>query len=164
MPSSTNVAKNLEMIRTKYGEDRREPIHRPDLEQRNKKATRKSKAAAIQVFFATTPNKDTMKALDLQQRENITKEITKQQTDATEKLIQLRDLPPEVKMKNKRQFESDVREQERIWWVTSGFLDLGLDLDALKRVQLQYAQIDMVPEGYMQAELYIRHEEPEEQK
>ena len=105
-----------------------------------------------------------MKALDLRQRKNLTEEITKQHTDATEKIFQLRDLPPEVKMKSKRQFESDMRKQERILWLTTGFLDLGLDFDALKRVQQNYAKIDMVPEGYMQAELYIRHEEPEGQR
>ena len=64
-------------------------------------------------------------------------------------------------MKSKRQIESDMREQQRILWLTSGFLDQELDLDALERVKKQYAQIDMVPSGYMQAELYIRHEEPE---
>ena len=105
-----------------------------------------------------------MKALDLKQRKDLIEEITKQQTDAAEKILELRDLWPEVKMKNKRKFESDMREQERVLWLTSGFLDLGLDLDALKQVQKNYAKIDMVPEGYKQAELYIRHEEPEGQR
>ena len=57
-----------------------------------------------------------------------------------------------------------MREQERVLWLTYGFLDKGYDLDALKLVRQNYAQIDMVPEGYMQAELYVRHEEPEGQK
>ena len=51
-----------------------------------------------------------MKALDLRQRKILVEEITKQQTDATEKIFELRDLWPEVKMKNKRKFESDMRE------------------------------------------------------
>ena len=51
------------MIREKHGDDRREPIHQPNLEQSNKKVTKKGKSAATQVYFATTPNKDTLKFL-----------------------------------------------------------------------------------------------------
>ena len=50
------------------------------------------------------------------------------QANAAKKIHQLRMLP------SKRKVENEIRNQERILWLTSGYLDFGLDLDSLNRV------------------------------
>ena len=81
--------------------------------------------------------------------------------NAAKEIIELRKLPPEVQIKSKLKIASKIRNLERVLWLTSGFLNFGYDLASLNKVQKQYAKIDMVPDDYVHAELYMRNEETE---
>ena len=86
------------------------------------------------------------------------------QANAVKKIIELRQLPKEVQIKSKLKIESEMRNQKRILWLAAGFLDNGYDLDALNKVQKQFARIDRVPYGYVYPELYLRRDETENER
>ena len=49
---------------------------------------------------------------------------------------------------------------QRLLWVITGAVDHGISLKRLFKVSKTYERIGMVPQGYMQADLYLHTKEP----
>ena len=49
---------------------------------------------------------------------------------------------------------------KRLLWVICGILDESLSIKRLFKVSQTYERIGMIPQGYMQAELFERQQEP----
>ena len=52
------------------------------------------------------------------------------------------------------------QEIERQLWVIAGVLDQNLSIKRLMKVNRTYERINLVPKGYLQAELFLQKNEP----